>query len=145
MTFVLDASLALAWCFQDESTEHTNRLLHSLRGTSAIAPSLWLFEVANGLVNGVRRGRITDDEARLFSSSLNSLPIQVLSASSQPSDALDQLRRLASEEGLSAYDAAYLALALELKVPLGTLDGTGRRQGLKQAAARRGIDLYSGA
>jgi predicted nucleic acid-binding protein len=42
--------------------------------------------------------------------------------------------RLARAHGLSAYDAAYLQLALELRVPLATLD----RQ-LAQVAATLGI------
>jgi predicted nucleic acid-binding protein len=44
--------------------------------------------------------------------------------------------KLARREGLAAYDAAYLELALRLKLPLATLDNR-----LAEAAIRCGVSL----
>ena len=55
--FVLDASIALAWCFADEATPATDALLDRLVDEEAVAPVLWRLEVANGLTLAERRGR----------------------------------------------------------------------------------------
>ena len=145
MTFVLDASLTLAWCFRDEATPYTNAVLHALRGTRALVPSLWFYEVTNGLVSGLRRERTSDRGVETFLKSLTELPIDMQPTAGHQSAYSATVRRLAIEHKLSAYDASYLALAIEVAVPLATLDGTGKRQGLKQAAERCGIKLFSPA
>jgi predicted nucleic acid-binding protein len=57
--FVLDASIALAWCFADEATPATDALLDRLADEEAIAPALWRIEVANALAMAERRGRLS--------------------------------------------------------------------------------------
>jgi predicted nucleic acid-binding protein len=49
---------------------------------------------------------------------------------------LGPIRGLAQEHGLSAYDASYLDLAIELGLPLATLD-----RDLREAAMRVGVLL----
>ncbi|MBK8099493.1 MAG: hypothetical protein IPK26_20480 [Planctomycetes bacterium] len=70
---------------------------------------------------------------------LGAMPIETVALPSWT--ALVEVRLLALAQDLSAYDAAYLALAQRLDLPLATLDGTGRRMGLKQAAAATGVRL----
>ena len=41
MSFVLDASIALAWCFSDESTAFTHKLLVQLENDIALVPTIW--------------------------------------------------------------------------------------------------------
>lgn len=44
--FIIDSSLAAAWCFPDEGTEYTNGVLKLLSSSAeAIAPPLWAYEV----------------------------------------------------------------------------------------------------
>jgi predicted nucleic acid-binding protein len=57
--FVLDASIALAWCFADEATPATDALLDRLADEEAAAPALWRLEVANALTMAERRGRLS--------------------------------------------------------------------------------------
>jgi hypothetical protein len=47
--FVVDASMALRWCFADEATPYSRGVLAALETTYAIVPALWPFEVANAL------------------------------------------------------------------------------------------------
>lgn len=142
MSIVLDASLTLAWCFKDESTAHTNALLEHVATRGAVVPSLWVYEVANGLASGQRRSppRIGDIEIERFLDALSALPIQIVTVASVI--ACNSVVELATRHSISAYDAAYLEVALSLGMPLGTLDGTGRRHGLKQAAAAEGVPLF---
>jgi prevent-host-death family protein len=49
---------------------------------------------------------------------------------------------LADEHALTSYDACELELARRLRLPIGTLDGAGKRTGLKQAAMKCGIALF---
>ncbi len=120
--FVLDASLSLAWCFEDETTAFTEDILTRVqRGSVPMAPALWSLEVANGIRNAERRRRITQDEAATLLRFLRELPVETVD---QPSRiVLREIGPLASRHGLSAYDAAYLHLAQQHNLPLATLDG----------------------
>lgn len=134
MPFVLDTSVSLAWHFEDEVSEYADRVLDMLGRDTAIVPGLWPIEVANGLANGERRRRL--DEARLTRAVelCLQLPITVHEV---PLDlALQAVLNLAREQGLSAYDAAYLELAMREGLPLATQDDD-----LRAAAARVGVPL----
>ena len=119
--FVIDASATLPWCFADEATPATNLLLARLRsGDEAIVPAHWPLEVANALLIAVRRKRISVEDAQQFLDDLEVLPIQVETADRK------SLRKrvflLAKQSNLTAYDAAYLELAVRERLPLATLD-----------------------
>jgi hypothetical protein len=77
--FVLDTTVTVAWCFCDEATELTENLLSRLSNLtdSALVPTLWLYEVVNGVELATRKGRITEDKARAFLASLVDLPIEI--------------------------------------------------------------------
>jgi predicted nucleic acid-binding protein len=55
--FVVDASVALAWCFADETSDYADRILGRLEQDDAVAPAIWPLELANGLRTAERRGR----------------------------------------------------------------------------------------
>ena len=57
MTFVVDNSVALAWCFEGEQTEDVMALLARVTQTGAMAPHLWPIEATNGLLMAERRGK----------------------------------------------------------------------------------------
>lgn len=133
--FVADASVTLAWCFEDEATAWTDGLLDDLRtGMSIVVPAHWPTEVSNGLLMAMRRGRIPDDRAALFWDQLAILPIEV-----EPPLSPDQAKlvlALGRELQLTVYDAAYLELARRKHLPFATLDSR-----LISAAAPVGITL----
>ncbi len=141
MSFVLDASLTLAWCFQDEGTKFTASVLGALERVGAAAPTVWLYEVTNGLRTAQKSKRLSEDGAASFVRRLLPLPIDLMLLDRETM--LGDLRRTALDHNLTAYDASYLVLAKRLRVPLGTLDGTGRRLGLKHAAHDLGVALLS--
>jgi predicted nucleic acid-binding protein len=142
VTFVLDASIALAFCFPDEATPFTESVLDALQKTRAVAPGLWVYEVVNAFVVGERRNRISASKGRELMTFLASLPIDIHPEPAFGAGA-QAIHALAKEFDLSAYDAAYLELCKRLGVPLATLDGEGRRVGLKQAAALAKVRLFA--
>jgi predicted nucleic acid-binding protein len=80
---------------------------------------LWFYEVGNGLLMAYRRKRISIKQIDEFSMRLGRLPVDA--AQQSPPDVLG-LPAIARNYGLTNYDAAYLALAQQLKVPLATTD-----------------------
>ena len=133
MAFVLDCSVTMAWIFQDEATEATDRLRDALLDTRAFVPALWPIETANALLAATRRGRVAQDEWPGIRAHLDALPIEVdpVSASRTWSATLD----LADAHALSVYDAMYLELAVRMQMPLATLD-----RALLGAARSAGVD-----
>ena len=77
MTFVLDASIALAWCFADQTTPISESALDRLGHEEALVPGLWALEVANVLVSAERRGRLKPAQTTRFLELLGQLPITV--------------------------------------------------------------------
>lgn len=118
--FVLDATVTLSWCYEDERDDVSLVAMDCLLDGEALAPIIWPLEVANALLVGERRGRLTPDETAEFLSYLAVLPIRV--DGSTPSRFDPALLALAREHGLSSYDASYLALALREQLPLATKD-----------------------
>jgi len=118
MQMVIDTSVTMAWCFEDEATDDTDAVLDKLQGDEAVVPPLWQLEVTNVLLVAERRARITEAQATRFLDLLLRLPIRVDASQTDVPAVLAAGRR----HGLSAYDAAYLVLAERLAAPLATLD-----------------------
>ncbi len=75
--YVLDASIVMAWCFEDEANVYADAVLDHLIENNALVPSLWPLEVANVMVVAERRKRITKAEGVHFLELLRQLPIEV--------------------------------------------------------------------
>jgi predicted nucleic acid-binding protein len=101
-------------------------------------PASWPLEIANGLVMAERRGRINPAESASFVAMIEELPI-VADEATGPR-AMHETMSLAREHRLTAYDAAYLELAMRLGLPLATDD-----RGLRVAAGRTGVTLLGTA
>jgi len=134
LSFVIDSSVALTWCFEDEASPAADRLLAQLTDTGAVAPSLWPLEVLNGLAMAERRGRLTTLARHEKISFLQALPISLDHETA--AQAWTTTTRLAERYRLTLYDAAYLELAQRLNLPLATLD-----KELREAARALGLPL----
>jgi predicted nucleic acid-binding protein len=131
--FILDASITLAWCFEDETSPHAEHILERLENSQAIVPTLWQLEVGNALLGAEQRGRLTMAHSARFLELLHNLPIRIEAGS--PWRAWGEVLALARNYHLSTYDAEYLDLAIRLNLPLATAD-----QALKQAATLCGVE-----
>lgn len=132
MSVVLDGSVALAWCFEDEATAEIDALFERIAGHGAYVPSIWRLEVANGLQTAVRRRRIDGAYRDLALSRLMAQRVTVDDETDR--HAWSATVRLAELHALSVYDASYLELALRLTAPLATVD-----KALAAAAERVGL------
>jgi len=132
---VLDASLALQWFLEDEADrKYGLNVLSSLSEKQAIVPMLWFYEVGNGLLMAHRRKRIAQDQIAGFLTRLKNLPIEA--APQAPVEVLE-LPTLAQAHSLTNYDAAYLSLALRLRLPLATTDSA-----LRRAASAASVQIF---
>lgn len=135
--FVVDASITLAWCFQDESTPFTEAILDLLLADSeAVAPAIWPLEVANALLVGERRKRLATADVSALLHRIVRLRISVDPI--RMHDAFGTILFLARKEQLSEYDASYLELALREGLPLATRDDR-----LRESARNNGVPLIS--
>lgn len=132
MSFVLDASITLAWCFEDEATFETQAMRERLYVEDAFVPALWSLEVGNILLGAQRKKRITSAKVAEFITILEALDIQI----DYRTRGLHEIFSLASAHDLTTYDAAYLELAMRRGFPLATKDNQ-----LSEAAKRLGVIL----
>lgn len=133
--WVVDASMALSWCFEDETTDATEAVLERLLREGGIVPAHWPLEVANGLRSAERRGRLDERKLAAARDVFEHLPIDVIPMDLDSAlDVIDFARRT----GLTVYDAAYVDLALSRGIGLATAD---RR--LADACVAVGVELVA--
>ncbi len=132
--FVVDASVTLAWCFEDEASGDGDAVLARLERESAVAPAHWPLEVANALRTAERRGRLDGTDLPRLRALLGALPIEI--APLELSTAIGGVLEAARTYELSAYDAAYLHLAAVRALPLATVDAR-----LRAACTRAGVEV----
>lgn len=129
---VLDASAALAWLLPSQATTAANRLLVQADDYDFIAPDVFLWEVANVVMIKACGHSLV---VRKAFEQLDEFEI----AFDRPL-ADGEVRRLvdvATTAGLSLFDAAYLALAIERDAGLASRDGL-----LLKAATAVGVDVF---
>jgi predicted nucleic acid-binding protein len=136
--FVLDSSLTMAWCFDDEASPETDEIQDWLTADArAYVPTLWHLEIANVLWACERRKRITEADSVRFLAVLKALNITTDRQTEQ--HAGQTTLGLARQHGLSVYDAAYLELAMRMGLPLASKDET-----LARSAQAVGLSILPG-
>ena len=132
---VLDNSIVMTWCFEDELNQYADDVLDSLKYKRAIVPSIWALEVGNVLVVAERKGRLKRGDCLGFLEILSELPIDIEQES--PARLMREIYMLARDAQLSTYDASYLDLAMRKGLPIATLD-----KDLIRAASDFNIELF---
>lgn len=134
MSFVLDSSIAIAWCFEEEGTDALDALLDRTTETGAYAPLLWPLETLNVLFSAERRRRIDRRKRETLAAFLRDLPVLLDSETAE--HAWTETASLAGRFRLTTYDATYLELALRRRLPLASLD-----RELRAAAAAMDVEV----
>lgn len=136
--FIADTSFTMPWFFRHEGVQLSEEAWDRLAGQTAIAhvPSLWPFEMANAVLRGPRGGvaKPSRQDIVTFFSIVTELPIRVHQQSVE--SVFEETVALMTKHNLTSYDAAYLDLAVKLKLPLATLDGA-----ISKAAVVEGVEL----
>jgi len=130
----------MSWCLIDETNSYANAVLNSFNtdGAEALTPQLWSLEVANVLLVAERRGRITQAQTTRVITLLQALPIVIDLQTAQR--AMGDTLALGRSLNISAYDAAYLELAMREGLPLATID-----ERLAKVANSCGVQTYLSA
>ena len=135
MSVVVDASVALDWVFLSERSTYANGVLEHVSENGGAVPVIWPAEVANGLLTALRSRRMAQED---IPSALSLLEALHLTVHGPPfPEALRRLVLTGTTSGLTAYDSAYLELAIRESLPLATHD-----EGLKKAATKAGVPLF---
>ena len=128
---MLDVSVVLSWCLQDETEPLAEQAMRRVTEYGATVPGIWWYELRNALVMNERRGRLSSADTAATLADLRQLRILIDQAHDE-----DVLVALAREHHLSVYDAAYTEVALRHTLPIASLD-----KRLRQAAAALGVTI----
>ncbi len=135
--FILDASVTMSWCFEDQQTGLSEAVLAAIEQNAApIAPPIWMYEVINVLAMARKKKLIDQATAVTFWNKASKL-VEVIE--SPEKGTAQEILDLSEKYHLTAYDAAYLELALREGLPLATLD-----KDLTKAAQAAGVRLFAG-
>lgn len=116
---VIDASVSLKWVLDDEENVDNALALRDdgIRGRfQMVAPSLWFYEVGNGVATATRQNRVTPEQGRELLAFLATIHVRFSDCE------LDDCYRTALRHRIAFYDASYLALAIALGTNLWTGD-----------------------
>jgi predicted nucleic acid-binding protein len=132
--FVADASVVLAWLFENEASPYAESILTQLRGDMLRVPSVWPLEIANVLLAVEGSGRLT--RAQLTNSIERLLNLRLAVEDVPLALAVGRIMTIARDEHLTVYDASYLELAMGEGLALATQD-----EELRAAANRLGVGI----
>jgi len=136
MIWIIDCSFSAALFLPDEKSKDASNFFSNLSTNDEIfIPSLWWFELTNVLTVCVRRGRLNHSDIMNILSLFDDL--KLITDTAFGSEYSKELYKLSQLYKLSAYDSAYLELALRKKGTLNTLDNN-----LSQAAKSAGIPSF---
>jgi len=133
---VVDSSAICSLCFDDEANAATEPLLEQLALGDVWVPALFLWEVANVLLMAERRQRLSQAQRVEALRTIEDLGLMV--DRPDPGVIWHDGIQLASQTGLTSYDAAYLELAMRLGTPLATQD-----KALQQACLKLGVNILA--
>jgi predicted nucleic acid-binding protein len=129
--FVVDASILASFALADERQPRALAVVERLRSETALAPCLLFFQIRNVLLVSERRHRLALEETEELLQIIARLPIAIDFECDER-----RLMPLARKHRLTAYDAAYLELALREGAALATLDAE-----LERAARAEGVAI----
>jgi len=119
----------------DEDSGFARSAVEAAAQNGLVVPTLWLYEIQNGLATALRRQRIDSASAHEALEALRGLAPEI-----EPPQGFGRELRLAQNHALTAYDAAYLAVALNTGAILATNDGH-----LRRAAESAGVPMFEPA
>lgn len=133
-SLVLDCSIAMSWCFEDEFDNYSEVILNSLNKSKALVPILWNLEITNVLLVAEKRKRLNKADSTRFIDLLGSLPIY----NSDLLFPMSEIINVARSHNLTSYDTNYLLIAMHQGLSIATKD-----KGLISACLKSGVDIFA--
>jgi len=133
MPFVIDNSVVIGWHLSSQATAYSDAVLRALVDDNAHVPALWVLEFSNVMRRALLAKKITEARSREIMQLQQGLALTLHADVCDPAENL----ALAQRYQLSSYDAAYLDLALRLRLPVATSDGA-----LRDAAVACGVGVF---
>lgn len=131
---VVDASFVVPILVDETYSEFAHQVMRATGAEPLAAPTLLHWEVANVLWKKLIRSELDETQAIEAGVIFERLAIEL----SPPTEQVELLAQAGVDNGLTAYDAAYLALAVRERAPLATTD-----EDLAQAARRCGLVVHA--
>ena len=131
---VIDASTPLAWAFDED--DFADRFASQFSSERLLAPPIRRLEVVNVILRNERHQLMTPEQGNRTLAALDAIAVEIVDL--QSGHTLEQLAGFARPHQLTAYNAAYLDVALSASATLLTLN-----QNLKDAATRMGVSLMA--
>ncbi|MCK5579966.1 MAG: type II toxin-antitoxin system VapC family toxin [Candidatus Omnitrophica bacterium] len=126
----------MSWCLNEETVETSSKILKSIIKNEIVVPCLWVYEVTNTLTTSVRRNKLSVAETHHLINDIQLLPIEF----DKPTiEDMFSIFNIANEHKLSAYDAAYIELALRTNTPIASFD-----KDVIKVAKKLGIKIFNG-
>jgi len=134
--FILDCSVYMSWCLNEATIKASSKILHSITKHGIIVPSLWVYEVTNVLTVSVRGNKLTVADAHGLINDIQLLPIEF---DKPTTENMSNIFNIANEHKLSAYDAAYIELALRTNTQIASFD-----KDIAKVSGKLGIKIFNG-
>lgn len=117
-SFILDCSVAITWCFEEERNNYSKFVLSYCTKHGATVLPLWKLEITNTLLVSEKRNRLHVTDTIKFIDLYNSLPLNISNLNFSIQEVIDTARA----NNLTSYDATYLILAMHKRLPIATND-----------------------
>jgi len=117
----IDNSITCTWLLPDENTALTDVLLEDILDgvLGLVQPVLWYYESTNVLRSAVRRGRLSEQNAKKALHEFQKIPVELITPSTE---GLTDILEASLKHNLSVYDASYFRLAEERGLDLVSAD-----------------------
>ena len=125
MDIIIDASCIIAVLLGEEEGKKVRTLV---KGKRFVSPACLPYEIGNSLTAAVKKHRIPADSVAEMYQEFTKLPVRLV----EPN--IEKAVALAAEENHYAYDAYYITTAIDMGLPLYSLD-----KGLMEIAKKRGV------
>ena len=125
MDILIDASCVMAILAEEPERDE---VIEKTKGATLVSATCLPYEIANALSARVKRHLADEETAVLAYSEFEKIPIRLFDVD------IKKALRIAAEEKHYAYDAYYIACALDRKLPLSSFD-----KGLIEIAQKRGV------
>ena len=132
MSCVIDASIMVSYLVKDETTDAVESIMAPLLVTLSHVPTLWVYELASALRVAERKQRISESDINSY---LEAIQLLMVDHHHPKTEMIVEISRTT---GLTPYDASYIALCIQLELPLVTLD-----KKMKAVAEQLGINVLS--